>query len=263
MLLLKVAIESKSYAANGRHLLVLDNINLEISKGEFVCIVGPSGCGKTSLLNIIAGLDRAYSGEVLHNGAPVVDSDSNRLLIFQELGLFPWLTVQENVAFGLRVKKIPRAKREKIASDYLEMVNLSRFKDNFIHELSGGMKQRVCLARALAMDPEVLLMDEPFSSLDAQTRDMLHAELQKIWGITKKTIIFVTHNVREAVCLGDRVLVFSALPARLKKGFPIDLARPRQIESDGVIDNVKVILGELRSEIKKHYESEFRVGKVN
>lgn len=263
MPILKIAVDSKSFAVNNHDLLVLDKVSLEINKGEFVCIVGPSGCGKTSLLNIIAGLDLRYSGQVLHNGRPVRGCDSDRLLIFQDSGLFPWLTVRENVAFGLRVKKIPKEKRDKTVSGYLEMVGLSRFKDSSIHELSGGMKQRVALARALAMDPEVLLMDEPFSSLDAQSRDMLHEELQKIWGITKKTIIFVTHNVREAVCLGDRVLVFSALPAHLKASFAIDLVRPRQIESDGVIDKVKIILMELKSEIKKHYESEFRAKKGN
>jgi len=263
MPILKVNIESKTYKVNSEELLVLDKINLEINKGDFVCIVGPSGCGKTTLLNIISGLDCFYAGQVIYNGKPVRRCDSDRLLIFQDLGLFPWLTVWENIEFGLKLKKVSGAERSKAISKYLDMVNLSRFKDSYIHELSGGMKQRVALARTLAMDPEVLLMDEPFSSLDAQTRDMLHEELQKIWSITKKTIIFVTHNVREAVCLGDRVLVFSALPAHLKASFPIELPHPRQIESDGVIDRVKLVLEELKSEITKSYDSEFAAKKDN
>jgi len=253
MSLLKINIESKSYGG----LNVIDKLNLEIEKGEFVCVTGPSGCGKTTLLNIIAGLDLCYSGQVLYKNEPLAGCASNRLLIFQELGLFPWLTVQENIEFGLEFKAIAKAERVKIAAEYLDMVNLAKFKDSCIHELSGGMKQRVALARALVMDPEILLMDEPFSSLDAQTRDMLHGELQRIWKITRKTIIFVTHNVREAVCLGDRVLVLSMIPAHLKASFSINLPRPRQIESDGVIDNVKLVMAELTSEIKKRYDREF------
>jgi len=258
---LKIDIESKSYIVNNAELKVLEKVTLEIEKGEFVCVTGPSGCGKTTLLNIIAGLDLSYTGQVLHKDRPVHGCDAHRLLIFQELGLFPWLTVQENVEFGLNLKNISRKEAHEVSFGYLDMVNLVKFKDSYIHELSGGMKQRVALARALAMDPEVLLMDEPFSSLDAQTRDMLQGELQRIWGITKKTIIFVTHNVREAVCLGDRVLVFSMLPGRLKSSFRIDLSRPRQIESSGVIDRVKLVMIELASEIKKRYEEEFNTKK--
>jgi NitT/TauT family transport system ATP-binding protein len=162
---------SKHFSGQNGVLTVLKDITLEIKDGEFVCLVGPSGCGKTTLLNIIAGLEKADSGAVLHRGSPVNGTDSDRLLIFQELGLFPWLTVQKNVEFGLKIKRIARKKRQEIAQEYLNMVNLIRFKDAFIHELSGGMKQRVALARALAMDPEILLMDEPFAALDAQTRD--------------------------------------------------------------------------------------------
>ena len=262
MPILKVEIQSKSFYVNRQKLLVLDNINLDIEKGEFVCIIGPSGCGKSTLLNIIAGLDSSYEGKVLFKDNPVNYCDPARLLIFQDLGLFPWLTVRENVEFGLRLKNIAKKERERICLEYLDMVNLLKFKDSCVHELSGGMKQRVALARALAMDPEVLLMDEPFSSLDAQARDMLHAELQRIWSLTKKTIIFVTHNVREAVCLGDRVLVLSSPPSRIKGGFAVNLPRPRQIESDGVIDNVRLVMTELNSEIKKYYEKEFDIKKA-
>lgn len=257
MPILNVDIRSKFYPSNNWQLTVFDNIKFEIGEGEFVCITGPSGCGKTTLLNIMSGLDTFYEGSVLYRDKPVYACDPSRLLIFQELGLFPWLSVKENVEFGLNLKKLPPAEIEKISSKYLDMVNLSKFKNSFIHELSGGMRQRVALARALAMDPDVLLMDEPFSSLDAQTRDMLHDELQRIWSITKKTMIFVTHNVREAVCLGDRILVFSMLPARIKAVFPIRLPRPRQIESDGVIADVKLVMKELTSEIEKNYEREF------
>jgi len=259
MPLLDIDIKSKSYNVEHKQLTVINKINFKIEKGEFICITGPSGCGKTTFLNIIAGLDTFYNGRVLYKDKPICGYDSNRLLIFQELGLFPWLTVQENIEFGLKLRKMPKNERKSLSLEYLNMVNLTKFKNSFMHELSGGMKQRVALARALVMNPEVLLMDEPFSSLDAQTRDILHIELQRIWSVTKKTIIFITHNVREAVCLGDRVLVFSALPASLKASFCIDLPRPRQIESDGVIDKVKLVMAELNSEIRKRYENEFNV----
>lgn len=254
MAILNINIDSKSYTNNNGTLKVLENIRLEIGQGEFVCIAGPSGCGKTTFLNIIAGLDLDYSGEILYKGAPITGCSQERVMIFQDLGLFPWLNVQTNVEFGLKMKGVPKKKRRQIALQYIAMVNLIKFKDYFIHDLSGGMKQRVALARALAMEPQVLLMDEPFASLDAQTRDMLHFELQKIWIATKKTVIFVTHNVREAVCLGDRVLVFSLAPAHVKASFKIDLTRPRRIESEGLIEKVRPILSELRFEMEEHHE---------
>jgi len=248
---LKIENISKNFSTPNGCLPVLEKINLEVKQSDFVCIVGPSGCGKTTLLNIIANLESATAGRVLYKGKTLLTTEPNRLVIFQELGLFPWLNVRDNVEFGLKVKKIPSAKRKKIAEEYLRMVNLIKFKNFFIHELSGGMKQRVALARALAMDPEILLMDEPFAALDAQTRDLLHQELQKIWSDTKKTILFVTHNVREAVCLGDKVIVFSAQPASIKASFEINLPRPRQIESPGLIDTVRPIIEELKPEIAK------------
>ncbi|MDD4955632.1 MAG: ABC transporter ATP-binding protein [Candidatus Omnitrophica bacterium] len=258
MPILKVDIKSKSFLVDRVNLVVLENINFQIEKGEFLCVIGPSGCGKTTLLNIIAGLDLSYEGYVLHQEQLIKGSDAHRLLIFQEMGLFPWLTVKENIEFGLKLKRMDKKEIENISSKYLEMVNLAKFKNSFIHELSGGMKQRVALARALAMNPDILLMDEPFSSLDAQARDILHSELQKIWAVTKKTIIFITHNVREAVCLGDRILVLSSAPgARVKATFSVNLPRPRQIESDGVIENVKLIKKVLDSEIEKYYGMQF------
>jgi NitT/TauT family transport system ATP-binding protein len=213
--------------------------------------VGPSGCGKTTLLHIIAGLTPADRGQVLHRGAVVTGPSPDRLMIFQELGLFPWLTVEENVEFGLRLRGLRRSERRAAASTYLDMVHLLQFRRYFVHEISGGMKQRVALARALVMNPEVLLMDEPFTALDAQTRDMLHEELQRIWLATGKTIVFVTHNVREAVCLGDRVIVLSAYPGEIKATFTVGLKRPRHIEDHGLMEVVRPILSELKKESEK------------
>lgn len=260
---LKVSNVSKQFTGRNGRLQALKDIDLEINDGEFLCIVGPSGCGKTTLLNIIAGLENVYKGRIVHNGEFVNSTGPDRVVIFQELGLFPWLTVIKNVEFGLKMRKVPSGSRRETAMKFLDMVNLLKFKDAHIHELSGGMKQRVALARALAMDPEVLLMDEPFTALDAQTRDILHDELQKIWQQTGKTIIFVTHNVREAVCLGDRVVVMSSQPGRIKASFDINLPRPRQIEDSGVMDIVRPILKELRFEIQKSFEEEYDAKKDN
>ncbi|MDD5678383.1 MAG: ABC transporter ATP-binding protein [Kiritimatiellae bacterium] len=248
---------SKSFPNQNKTLPVLRDIHLEIQGGEFFCIAGPSGCGKTTLLNIIAGLEPADSGTTTWNGKRIDHIGPERLMIFQELGLFPWLTVLQNVEFGLKMKGISAKERRKTALVHLEMVHLAKFKDAYIHELSGGMKQRVALARALAMDPQVLLMDEPFTALDAQTRDMLHDELQRLWTTTKKTIIFVTHNIREAVCLGDRVAVLSARPGILKNIVSVSLPRPRRIEDHGLMEIVRVILEELKGEIEKTVRDEF------
>jgi len=248
---------SKSFPNQNKILPVLRDINLEIQAGELFCIVGPSGCGKTTLLNIIAGLEPPDIGTTTWNGKRIDHISPQRLMIFQELGLFPWLTVLKNVEFGLKMKGIPAKERRETALAHLEMVHLVKFKDAYIHELSGGMKQRVALARALAMDPQMLLMDEPFTALDAQTRAMLHDELQRLWISTKKTIVFVTHNIREAVCLGDRVAVLSARPGMLKNTVPVTLTRPRRIEDHGLMEIVRVILGELKNEIEKTVRDEF------
>ncbi|MGE5197807.1 MAG: ABC transporter ATP-binding protein [Deltaproteobacteria bacterium] len=253
---LKIENISKFFLTRKIPLEVLRNINFEVKEAEFVSIVGPSGCGKTTLLNIISGLEEADAGRILRNGQPLSGTGPDRLVIFQDLGLFPWLTVQKNVEFGLKIKKLSQDERKKIALDYLKTVNLAKFKDSFIHELSGGMKQRVALARALALDPQILLMDEPFTALDAQTRDILHVELQQIWSRSKKTILFVTHNVREAVCLGDKVIVLSAAPASIKNIFDVNLKRPRHIEDPGLIEIARMILAELRSEIEKVFKKE-------
>ncbi len=248
----------RSYAnSNGRPTRALQNIDLEIAQGEFVCVVGPSGCGKSTLLHLIAGLDFPTTGEVTVDGAPVIGPGTDRILLFQELGLFPWLTVRENVEFGLKMAGATRNERRDRARFFLRMVHLSHFEDHYIHQLSGGMRQRVALARSLALQPKILLMDEPFAALDAQTRDMLHDELERIWKEAAPTIIFVTHNVREAVRLGDRVLLMSFRPGRIKTEFQINLRRPRHVEDSDVARLSKQILGQLREEIDRSFNAEY------
>jgi NitT/TauT family transport system ATP-binding protein len=242
---------------NGPRLLALDNINLKVKPGEFLCIVGPSGCGKSTLLHLIAGLHHATSGSVLVDDHKVDGPGTDRILIFQELGLFPWLKVGENVEFGLKMKDVSKAEREERVQYYLRLVHLSQFKDSYTHQLSGGMRQRVALARALATEPDVLLMDEPFAALDAQTRDLLHDELERIWAETGRTIIFVTHNVREAVRLGDRVAVLTFRPGRLKREYSVDLPRPRHLEDVSVAKSAREILDDLREEINKSLEEQY------
>jgi NitT/TauT family transport system ATP-binding protein len=256
----KVALQdiTLEYRSNGLPLLALDRINLQVKAGEFLCIVGPSGCGKSTLLHLIAGLQQPTSGRVLIDGKQVHAPGPDRILIFQELGLFPWLKVTDNVEFGLKMKGVPKATRNEKADYYLRLVHLSQFANCYIHELSGGMRQRVALARALASEPDVLLMDEPFAALDAQTRDLLHDELERIWEQTGRTIIFVTHNVREAARLGDRVAVFTFRPGRIKREIVVDQLRPRQIEDAGTSRCAKAILDDLREEINKSLEQQYR-----
>jgi len=230
----KLAINnvSKSFQSASGKVLALDRVSLNVAEAEFVCLVGASGCGKSTLLNIIAGLEKPDSGEVLADGKPVTAPGRERLVMFQEPALFPWLTVFGNVLFGLNLKpNLSRKDRHDVAKYYLELVGLSRFERANIHELSGGMKQRVSLARALAPNPRVLLMDEPFAALDALTREQLYGDIQEIWKARRKTIVFVTHNVREGACLGDRVLLFSPHPGRIQGEFAVELPRPRDINS--------------------------------
>src|SRR5690348_15612825 len=249
---------SLSYQANtGSELLALDRIDLDVLPGEFLCIVGPSGCGKSTLLHLIAGLQKPTSGRIAMDGESVTTPGTDRILIFQEHGLFPWLTVGQNVEFGMKMKGLSRAEREERTRYYLRLVHLTQFKDSRPHQLSGGMRQRVALARALATEPDVLLMDEPFAALDAQTRDMLHDELEKIWAETGRTIIFVTHNVREAVRLGDRVALFTFRPGRVKREYDINLPRPRHLEDVTVAKSAREILDDLREEINRSLEAEY------
>jgi NitT/TauT family transport system ATP-binding protein len=256
----KVALDAISLSyktTSGERLLALDNVSLEVKPGEFLCIVGPSGCGKSTLLHLIAGLQPQTSGRILVDGAPVSGSGTDRILIFQELGLFPWLTVGGNVEFGMKMKNVSKAEREEKVQYYLRLVHLLNFRDSYIHQLSGGMLQRVALARALATEPDVLLMDEPFGALDAQTRDLLHDELERLWAETGRTIIFVTHNVREAVRLGDRVALLTFRPGRVKQEFSVNLPRPRQMEQADVLRTAREILDCLRDEINKSLEEEY------
>ena len=256
----KVALDAISLSyktTSGERLLALDNVSLEVKPGEFLCIVGPSGCGKSTLLHLIAGLQPQTSGRILVDGAPVSGPGTDRILIFQELGLFPWLTVGGNVEFGMKMKNVSKAEREEKVQYYLRLVHLLHFRDSYIHQLSGGMLQRVALARALATEPDVLLMDEPFGALDAQTRDLLHDELERLWAETGRTIIFVTHNVREAVRLGDRVALLTFRPGRVKQEFSVNLPRPRQMEQADVLRTAREILDCLRDEINKSLEEEY------
>ncbi len=219
---------SKSFAVEGKtEVEALSHLNLQVNDGEFVSILGPSGCGKTTLLRIIAGLDRASGGKILLNGNPIVGPCPRMAMIFQEYSLYPWKTVIDNIAFGLEVKGVEKEGRRKKARELLELVGLCDFANNYPYELSGGMRQRVAVARALAVDPQILLMDEPFGALDAQTRNMLQRELLEIWEKTRKTVVFVTHSVDEAVFLSDRVIVLTARPGTIKESVSIDLPRPR------------------------------------
>ena len=247
---LKLAIDgvSKWFREGVVETHALDNVSLSVDEGEFVCLVGPSGCGKSTLLNLIAGLDHADSGTIMADGRVVTEPGRDRMMMFQESALFPWLDVLGNVKFGLKLKpNLTNKEREEVAKFYLKLVGLERYTHSNTHELSGGMRQRVALARSLAPNPRVLLMDEPFGALDAMTREQLYGDLQEIWAARKKTIVFVTHNVREAVCLGDRVVLFSPHPGRIREQFKIDLPRPRDINSPSLATHATEITRALKS----------------
>ncbi len=217
----------------GQLIHVLERINLEVAPGEFVCIVGPSGCGKSTLLNIVGGFLSQTRGEALVENRPVTGPDPRRIFVFQENGVFPWLTVRENIGFGLLA--IPEAEREKTVAHYIEMVGLTGFENNYPRELSGGMRQRVEIARALAANPDIIYMDEPFGALDFITRLKMRADLVRIWQTEKKTILFVTHDIEEAVQLADRVIIMSRRPATIQKVVPVNLPRPRDLDSPGYL----------------------------
>jgi NitT/TauT family transport system ATP-binding protein len=238
---------SKWFRAGVVKTHALDRVSLSVEEGSFVCLVGPSGCGKSTLLNMIAGLEFPDSGSVQTEGRMVTEPGRDRMVMFQESALFPWLTVLGNVLFGLRLKPgLSRREQREVAMYYIRLVGLERFAESNIHELSGGMRQRVALARSLAPNPRVLLMDEPFAALDAMTREQLYGDLQEIWAARRKTIVFVTHNVREAVCLGDRVVLFSPNPGRILEEFKIELPRPRDINSPDLAKYASVITAALK-----------------
>ncbi len=248
---LAVAGISKWFRTRATTVHALDDVTLRAEPGEFVCLIGPSGCGKSTLLDIIAGLTLPDGGLVTADDEPVTGPGRHRLVMFQDSALFPWLTVLGNVLFGLNlVPDLTKQDRKEIALDYLRLVGLEKFARSNIHELSGGMRQRVAFARALAPDPRVLLMDEPLSALDALTREQLYADIQRIWMERRKTIVLVTHNVREAVCLADRVILMSSHPGRLREIFTIDLPRPRDVNSPEVTEHTARIMATLRAHME-------------
>ena len=243
---------SKTFKSRQGSVLALDDVSLDVAEGEFLCLVGPSGCGKSTILNLIAGLDTATEGEVLMEGEPIVGPGRERMVMFQDSALFPWLDVLQNVMFGLRLKpNLTNREREEVAMFYLNLVGLEKFYRANIHELSGGMKQRVALARSLAPNPRILLMDEPFSALDAMTREQLYGDLQRIFVQRQKTIVFVTHNIREAVCLGDRIILLSPNPGRIAEDFRVSLPRPRDINDPELSKTSIPITAALKARLNK------------
>lgn len=243
---------SKLFRSSKKTVSALEDINLEVEDGEFVCLLGASGCGKSTLLNLIAGLEKPTEGSLHTDGQLIVGPGRQRMVMFQEHALFPWLDVMNNVLFGLNLKPgLTQEDRRELAMFYLKLVGLESFAQSSIHELSGGMKQRVALARALAPNPQVLLMDEPFAALDAMTREQLYADLQNIQQKRRKTVVFVTHNVREAVCLGDRVILFTPRPGRIHREYRVDLPRPRDINDMAVAQ----LAGTITADLKQHTPS--------
>lgn len=229
--LIKIEHVSKTYKGVSGPVEALKDVDLDIAENEFVCIVGPSGCGKTTLLNILAGLETYDSGSVTMNGEPIIGPGIDRGVIFQQYALFPWLTVRKNMEFGLKYRRYSKEKKKEIIDYYMEMVGLTEFANAYPKELSGGMKQRVAIARGYATSPQVLLMDEPFGALDAQTRAQLQEDLLRTWEAERKTCFFITHDVEEAVLLSQRVILMSARPGRVKERIQIDLPYPRNQET--------------------------------
>ncbi|MFD4264101.1 ABC transporter ATP-binding protein [Streptomyces sp. NPDC058534] len=235
---------SKSFAGPAGQQLVLDDITLDVAPGEFVTLLGASGCGKSTLLNLVAGLDKPSTGEITTEGRPA--------LMFQEHALFPWLTAGKNIELALKLRGVPKTERREKAEELLELVRLKGAHGKRVHELSGGMRQRVALARALAQESKLLLMDEPFAALDAITRDVLHDELTRIWRETQLSVLFVTHNVREAVRLAERVVLLSSRPGRIARQWTVGIPQPRRIEDTAVAELSVEITEELRGEIRRH-----------
>lgn len=239
---------TKSFPKDGGAMLAIADFDLEVRNGEFVCLLGPSGCGKTTILRIIAGLQTATTGSITLKGMEITGPGSDRGMVFQEFGLFPWRTVKKNVEFGLEIQKKSEKEIEETSKRFIDLVGLTGFENSHPNQLSGGMKQRVGIARALASDPAILLMDEPFGALDAQTRNQMQKELLRIWQETKKTVIFVTHSVDEAVFLADRIIVLTTRPGRIKNIYEIKLPRPRDRGNPEFINLRKTILDELEQQ---------------
>ena len=248
---IRIVHVTKEFASNGRSMKAVDDISLDIKDSEFICLVGPSGCGKSTLLRMIAGLEPVSSGEILMGDKKITSTSPKIGFVFQEYTLFPWRTVEKNVEFGLELKRLSPEERARIASKYLDMVGLEKFKDSYPHQLSGGMRQRTAIARTLAVNPEILLMDEPFGALDAQTRNILQEQLLEIWHKEKKKVLFVTHNVDEAVFLADKVIVLTARPGRIKEIIDINIPRPR-VRTETEVNKVRnAILNSLFEEVRK------------
>jgi NitT/TauT family transport system ATP-binding protein len=235
----------------GRTVTALESIDLEVRDGEFLCVVGPSGCGKTTLLQILAGLEAPTAGSMTLDGRPIFGAGADRGMVFQGYALFPWRTVVDNIAFGLEIKGLPRGERLEIAHRYARLVGLKGFEQAYPNELSGGMKQRVGIARALANEPAVLLMDEPFGALDAQTREIMQRELLDIWRATRRTIVFITHGVQEAVFLADRIVVMTARPGRIKATIEVGLPHPRDVTQPEFGQLMRPVYAVLREEVSK------------
>jgi NitT/TauT family transport system ATP-binding protein len=235
---------------------VLEDVTLDCPAGSFVVVVGPSGCGKTTLLNIAAGMIRPDAGSATLDGRPITRPGPDRAMVFQEHGLFPWLTARGNIEFGLKMAGIKGSERADRVAHALRMVHLTHSGDRFIHELSGGMRQRVAIARSLVLDPAVLLMDEPFAALDAQTRTLMHEQLQAIWNQTRKTVLFVTHSVGEAARLADRIVVLSAHPGRVRREFRVSLPHPRPIDHPEMSDVIARVRREIEDEVNRIHAME-------
>lgn len=236
---------------NGSRVAAVEDITLTARPGEFLVVVGPSGCGKSTLLNVAAGMLKADSGQAFLDGKPVDGPGPDRAVVFQDHGLFPWLTAAQNIAFGLKMAGLPAAERRQRVGDALAMVHLSNSAGKLVHELSGGMKQRVAIARAMVMNPAVLLMDEPFAALDAQTRTLMHQQLQELWLETRKTILFVTHSVGEAVRLADRIIVLHSHPGRIRREICIPLSHPRDFDSKEITELVHLVRKEIEEEVNR------------
>jgi NitT/TauT family transport system ATP-binding protein len=240
----------KNFSLDGRNFAVR-GITLTCEPGEFVVVVGPSGCGKSTLLNVAAGMVKPDAGTVSLDGRPVTGPGPDRAMVFQEHGLFPWLTAEQNIAFGLKMAGVSKSERQDRVARALNMVHLTHRAHKLVHELSGGMKQRVAIARALVMDPAVLLMDEPFAALDAQTRTLLHEQLQELWIQTHKTILFVTHSVGEAVRLADRIVVLHSHPGRIRREIDVALPHPRNFDSADITALVRMVRKEIEDEVNR------------
>jgi NitT/TauT family transport system ATP-binding protein len=254
--MLEIQALSKRYRVDEGEIVALAATTLTIGEGEFVCLLGPSGCGKSTLLKIVAGLIPASGGSVLINARPVAGPGPDRAVVFQDYALFPWMTVTDNVEFGLAARGVDAARRRQVSAELLRVVGLGDFAAKYPHHLSGGMKQRVSIARALAVDPVLLLMDEPFGALDAQTRYVMQQELLRIWRAYRKTVLFVTHSIEEALYLGDRVLIMTARPGRIKADLRVSQPRPRDVAGDEFTRLRKQSLNLLSEEIARSMEQE-------